>query len=93
MAEREYSRYQQKVIQRYYDNREQIDEQRLAELVTNLYLAPPAKQKKLWETAAELLTRMQVPQTRIDHIIQSGDPTVLARVVEDLQKGILRRSK
>ncbi len=93
MAEREYSRYQQKVIQRYYDNREQIDEQRLAELVTNLYLAPPAKQKKLWTTAEELLTRMQVPQTRIDHIIQSGDPTVLARVVEDLQKGILRRSK
>ena len=39
MSDRNYSPYQQKVIQRYYDNREQMDEQRLAELVTNLYLA------------------------------------------------------
>lgn len=93
MADKEYSRYQQKVIQRYYDNREQIDEQRLSELVTSLFLASPAKQKKLWQTAEELLTRMKVPASRIEHIIQSGDPTVLARVVEDVQKGILKRSK
>jgi len=69
MADKEYSRYQQKVIQRYYDNREQIDEQRLAELVTSLFLASPAKQKKLWQTAEELLTRMKVPASRIEHII------------------------
>ncbi|HTI49581.1 MAG TPA: hypothetical protein VL475_01465 [Planctomycetaceae bacterium] len=31
--------YQQKIVRRYYDNRDDQDEQKLAELVTNLYLA------------------------------------------------------
>ena len=39
----EFSDYQRKVIKRYYDNREQVDEQRLAELVTSLYLAEGKK--------------------------------------------------
>ncbi|MBL8810282.1 MAG: hypothetical protein JNM43_08910 [Planctomycetaceae bacterium] len=93
MANREFSAYQQKVIQRYYDNREQIDEQRLAELVTNLYLAPPKKQAKMWEQAEELMTRMKIPPTRIEHVMQSKDPAVLAKVVEEVQKGIMKRVK
>ena len=36
MADREYSSYQKKVIQRYYDNRDQLDHQKLSELVTNI---------------------------------------------------------
>ena len=35
----EYSKYQQKVIKRYYDNRDSIALQRVQELVTELYLA------------------------------------------------------
>ena len=93
MSNKDYSAYQQKVIQRYYDNRDQIDEQRLAELVTNLYLAPPKKQAKLWETAEEVMVRMKVPATRISHVVQSKDPAVLAKVVEEVQKGILKREK
>ena len=46
MANRDYTPHQQKIIKRYYDNREQIDEQRLAELVTNLYLASDKKKKE-----------------------------------------------
>ena len=45
----EHSEYQKKIIRRYYDNREQVDEQRLAELVTNLYLSEGKKKlEKLW---------------------------------------------
>lgn len=91
MSDREYSSYQQKVIQRYYENKDQIDEQRLSELVTNLYLAPPKKQAKLWESAEELMTRMKIPATRIAHVMQSKDAAVLARVVEEIQKGTLKR--
>jgi hypothetical protein len=89
MAKQDYSRYQQGIIKRYYENREQIDEQRLAELVTNLYLAPDKKKAKLWEQAQELMERMKVPKSRIEHVINSGDPTVLAEVVKDLQNGSL----
>ena len=46
MTDRNYSAFQQKVIKRYYDNKDQIDEQRLSELVTNLYLAPPKSRRK-----------------------------------------------
>ena len=91
MAEREYSKYQQKVIQRYYDNKDQIDEQRLSELVTSLYLASPKKQAKMWESAEELMTRMKIPASRVTHVIQSKDVSVLAKVVEEIQKGVLKR--
>lgn len=91
---REYSKHQQKIIQRYYDNRDQIDEQKLAELVTNLYLASGQKQiAKHWETAEKAMSRLGVPQSRIQHVVASKDPAVLAAVVEELQKGALKLEK
>ena len=91
MTDRNYSAFQQKVIKRYYDNKDQIDEQRLSELVTNLYLAPPKKQAKMWESAEELMTRMKFPASRIAHVMETKDAAVLAKVVEELQKGVIKR--
>ncbi len=88
MADREFSSYQRKVISRFYDNREQLDHQRLAELVTSLYLAGGEKQKaKLWKSAEEAMTRLKVPPSRVEHVLAKQDPALLAAVVEDLQKG------
>lgn len=87
MAERDYSRYQQKVIKRYYDNRDQIDEQRLSELVTSLYLASGKKQAKLWESTEDLMRRLNVPESRIEHLMTKKDPALIAEVVQDLQQG------
>ncbi len=88
----EYSNYQRKVISRYYDNREQIDEQRLGELVTSLYLAKSDKQRqKQWETAREVMIRLGVPETRVEHVVGSADAALLAAVVEDLQRGVIKR--
>ena len=84
---RDYSKFQQKVIKNYYENRDQIDAQRLSELVTNLYLAKGKKREKFWETAEEVMQRLKVPPTRIEHVIQSDDPVTLAEVVNDLQSG------
>ncbi len=93
MAEREYSRHQQKVIQRYYENRDQIDEQRLGELVTSLFLATPKQAVKRWESAEEIMRRLGVPESRIANIMQKKDVTILASVVEDLQKGLIKKKK
>ena len=93
MAEREYSRHQQKVIQRYYENRDQIDEQRLGELVTSLFLATPKQAVKRWESAEEIMRRLGVPESRIANVIQKKDVTILASVVEDLQKGLIKKGK
>lgn len=90
MPDREYSNYQRKVISRFYENREQLDQQRLGELVTSLYLATGEKQKqKLWKGAEEAMTRLKVPPSRIRHVLERQDPAILAAVVEELQKGII----
>lgn len=90
MAQRDYSKYQQKVIQRYYDNRPALDEQRLAELATELYLASDKKKPKLWESARELMERLGAPASRVDHVVKTGDPALVAEVVRDVQAGRIR---
>ena len=86
----EHSRYQQKVIKRYYDNRDDIDKQRLGELVTNLFLASGKKLEKMWETAGDVMTRLGVPESRVKHVLESRDPAILAAVVEDIEKGRIK---
>ena len=89
---REYSNYQKKVISRYYDNREQIDGQRLGELVTSLYLATGDKQRaKLWASAEESMERLGVPKGRIANVVQKKDPAILAEVVKDLESGAIKK--
>ena len=90
MAEREYSRYQQKLIQRYYENRPQMDEQRLSELVAELYLASEKKKPKLWESARELMIRLGTPASRVEHVLKAKDAAILAEVVKDVQSGEIR---
>ena len=91
MADRDYSKYQQKVIKRFYDNREQIDDQKLSELQTSLFLATDKQKPKLWERAKGILDRMQLPPSRVDNVMTSEDPAVLAKIVEELQSGKLKR--
>ena len=90
MAERDFSRYQKKVIQRYYDNRPALDEQRLAELATELYLASDKKKPKLWESAKELMERLGTPASRVEHVLKTADPAQVAEVVKDVQSGKIR---
>lgn len=93
MADRDYTRHQQNIIKRYYDNRDQIDEQRLSELVTSLYLASAKQAAKKWESVPELLARLNVPQSRIDNVVSKKDSALLATIVEDLQKGKIPKKK
>jgi len=90
---KDYTAYQKKVISRFYDNRDQIDEQRLGELVTSLYLGKPGKQlEKLWGSVQEAMERLKVPESRITHIMEKRDPAILAEVVKELNNGTLKRS-
>ena len=75
-----HSKYQQRVIKDYYKNREAIAVQRLQEQVTELYLAEGKKRAKLWQTAEDLMTRLNVPKSRIAHVVASDDAAILAEV-------------
>ena len=48
----DYTRHQQKIIKRYYDNQGMLQHQRLAELVSELYLTQGKKRQRAWEAAA-----------------------------------------
>jgi len=93
MADRNFSSHQQKIIKRYYDNRDQMDDQRLSELAAELYLASDKKKVKLWATAEELMTRLGVPTSRVQHVVKTADPAMLAEVVKDLQSGKIVKPK
>jgi hypothetical protein len=87
---REYSDHQKKIIKRYYDNRDDIDFTRLSEIATDLYLAEGKKKDKLWKQASDVMTRLNVPKSRIEHVLKTADPAILAEVVNDIQKGLIR---
>ena len=86
MAERDYTPYQQKIIKRYYDNQDALQHQRLAELVSDLYLAEGKKKQKLWAAAAAAMQKLGVPQSRIDHLVKQGNPALVAEVVKELER-------
>jgi hypothetical protein len=81
----DYTPYQQKVIKRYYANQGTLQRQRLAELVTELYLAAGAKRQRTWKAAATAMQKLGVPQSRIDHLLKQNDPALLAQVVKELE--------
>ena len=80
----DYSPYQQKIIKRYYDNFDSIQAQRLAELVTELYLAEGKKRDRLWKQVADTLTRLKFPAARVEHLLQKRDPALLPAILQEL---------
>lgn len=81
----DYTPHQQRIIKRYYENRDQIHRQRLAELVTELYLAEGKKRQRIWNTAATAMQKLGLTASRIEHILQQDDPALLAEIVKELQ--------
>ena len=77
--------YQQKVIKRYYDNQDVLQRQRLAELVSELYLAEGKKRQRAWQAAAAAMQKLGIPQARIDHLLQQNNPALIAEVVKELE--------
>ena len=80
----DFSKHQQGIIKRYYENMDKIAVQKLAELVSELYLATGKKREKHWKSAAGLMQKIEIPQERIDHIVAKNDPALLANLVKEL---------
>lgn len=82
---RDFTPHQKRIIDRYYSNQSSIQGQRLAELVTELYLAEGAKRANIWKRATTAMQKLGVPAARIDHVVKSNDPALLAQVVKELE--------
>lgn len=81
---REHSKYQQKIIKNYYNNRGAISLQRLSELVTDLYLAEGKTRATKWKQAASAMEKLGIKADQIRHIVQQDNPALVAKLVEDL---------
>jgi len=81
----DYTPHQQKIIKRYYNNQETLQHQRLAELVSELYLTQGKKRQRAWEAAAAAMQKLGVPQSRIDHLVEQDNPALVAEVVKELE--------
>jgi hypothetical protein len=76
--------YQDRAIRNYYQNRDDLMLQRLGELVTDLFLAEGKAKTRLWNRAAEVLEKLRVPASEIQHLVASDNPTLLANVLAKL---------
>jgi hypothetical protein len=76
--------YQEKIIRRYYENKDDIMLQKLSELVTDLYLAEGKSKQRVWERIAAALVNLKIPDTQIQHLVKADNPTLVANLVKDL---------
>ncbi len=78
--------YQDKIIKRYYRNYDAIQQQRLAELATDLYLTEGKARDRLWKRVAEILTKLEFPASRVEHLLSKKDPALLPGIMKELEK-------
>ena len=84
MVKQEYSSYQKKVIQNYYQNLDTIALTRLQELVTELYLAEtPAKKKRLWQQVEKNLAKLKIKPEIKSRILETQNVKILAQNLQE----------
>jgi hypothetical protein len=80
----EYSKYQQKVIKNYYNNRDTLALQRAQELVTELYLTSGKKREKHWDSLELHLGKLGVKPDVLAHLRAQDKPELVASLVKKL---------
>ena len=78
------SKYQDRIIRNYYQNRDDIMLQRLGELVTDLFLAEGKAKSRIWKRVAEILEKLKVHKGEIERLVRSDNPTLVANVLKKL---------
>ena len=83
-AVKEFTPYQKKVVQRYYDNRDAIMLTKLQEMATELYLADTDKKReRIWQRVHKAMINLKIKDAIIEHIMSARSPEVLAMNIED----------
>lgn len=85
MAKRpDLSSAQRKIVSRYYDNLDTITVQKLAEAVSELYLAEGKAVERLWKRVETALAKTGAGDATIRAILEKRDIAALARLVARL---------
>jgi heme oxygenase len=78
------TRYQERIIRNYYQNRGAIALQRAQELLSELYLTTGKRRAQHWKNLAGHLEALGLKQEQIDHLIAQDNPEVVATVLNKL---------
>ena len=90
----DYTRHQKKIIERYYDRRDEIMLGKLQEIVTELYLAETdAKRDQLWKRAEKAMKALKVSDAIVKHILAQAKPEVLAKNVRQWLQDARKRPR
>ncbi len=80
-----HSAHQKGIIKRYYENKSDINTQKLSEIVSDLYLEESAaKQKRLWASAETALINLGAKKEQVEQIVADKNLGALAKLAEKL---------
>ena len=77
----ERSRYQEKIIRNYYENRDAIGLQKAQECVTELYLSEGKKRANVWKRLVSHLEKVGLSADQIKHLQTEDDPALVAETL------------
>lgn len=80
------SKYQQGIVSRYYEHKDEIMLAKLAELSAELYLAQGKSADKLWKSAETALANTGLPADKCARVVTARDVKGLAELVAALSK-------
>lgn len=80
----DFTPHQKKIIERYYHRRDDLMIQKLAQLVSELYLADSDKKlDRLWERVAAAMKNLKINEALAAHILAKRSPEILAANLKD----------
>ena len=82
---RSFSAYQQGIIKRYYENKEDLSVQKLGEIISDLYLETSLpKTNRLWASAQAALLNLGANQAQVEKIVKDRNLQALAKLAAEL---------
>lgn len=80
----DYSPHQKKIIERYYDHRDEIMLGKLQEIVTDLFLAETEKKvEQLWKRAEKAMAALKIKESVAKHLLEQRKVEPFARSVRE----------
>ncbi|MBN2578398.1 MAG: hypothetical protein JXB10_05350 [Pirellulales bacterium] len=78
------SAHQERIIRNYYRNLDAIMLQKLGDLIGEAYLAEGKTRARVWQRIAATLKNLEIPEPQIQHLVQKGDPALVANLLKQL---------
>ena len=83
--EKGYTPYQQKVIRRFYENKDLRLIQKLGELVSNLYVETSEKKRESgWKKIKEILIDLKVHPHEVEFLTKDKNLTVISKKLAEM---------